>query len=539
MFPRAYFPRAYFPRAYFPITGSGAIPSGSAAGTSTATAVGRALVTATGSASGTSTATAPGSGAFPPAPSYPDTELRINGTLQDMLYDWNIQLTQNGRSRFDCRICSIDGSYRPAIDEEVIVYFNTFRIFGGFIDNPVEAGAVDEGGIPIVTSVSAADYNQLAERRYPEEVIPSGSLLSFLLRIVPWLEGVTLDPLQVTGPTLPAKTYDAVMTRDILDDLTLLSGGYVWEIDVNQTLRMYLPGTLAAPFNITGTPNKAIGDVKVELKREGYANNIITRNATLRGQANNTIEQFAHGIWSLVVTAPDTTDQAGMDALAAMILARSLPIQKKVKYLTRDHGLRPGMTQTITVANRNVNNIFLITDVSIYGSEFGLVYEVTALEGLVYQTGWQQTYKQWSSGSGMTVAGGAGGGGTLYTRYAYYLGGDGVMAVQSPTPTWVPATGGVIGQGAIQVQINTIPRGTTLATVIARLRALDSGVSVQARLYDVTAAAPVSGASAVVTSTTWQTVAFGVSLTPGSHFYELQLLPGTANADVMGTAYLE
>jgi hypothetical protein len=92
----------------------------------------------------------------------------------------------------------------------------------------------------------------------------------------------------------------------------------------------------------------------------------------------------------------------------------------------------------------------------------------------------------------------------------------------------------------MQVQINTVPRGTTAGTVVVRLRAFSAGVSVKARLYDVTDSVACAGESAPVTSTSWQTVTFSTTLTSGSHFYELQLLPGAANEDVFAAGgYVE
>jgi hypothetical protein len=127
---------------------------------------------------------------------------------------------------------------------------------------------------------------------------------------------------------------------------------------------------------------------------------------------------------------------------------------------------------------------------------------------------------------------GGGGSGVQYLRNAYFLGGTGADFVRSATPTWVAAS-------PIQASVNTVTRGTTNAVVYARLRALDAGVSVQARLFDVTDDSPCSGTSAVVTSTDWTLVSFNVTLTPGAHYYQLQLLPGTANKEVGAVGYIE
>lgn len=133
--------------------------------------------------------------------------------------------------------------------------------------------------------------------------------------------------------------------------------------------------------------------------------------------------------------------------------------------------------------------------------------------------------------TGVTVAA-AGGVGLI--RPVWHLGGSGAESVQSATPTWVSAS-----SSAIRVWIDPARRsGSVDAVVYARVRALDAGVSVTPRLYNVTNAS-VAGTGALQTSTSWVNVQFSVTLGAGLCEYELQLLPGTANADVQGTGILQ
>lgn len=100
------------------------------------------------------------------------------------------------------------------------------RIFGGFVDKPTERGFQGVGLTPITTAVSALDFNALPNRRYVTATIPAGTLKAALLAIKPYLTpyGVTLDPAQVTGPSLPALTYNATKLTDVFADLEWLSG---------------------------------------------------------------------------------------------------------------------------------------------------------------------------------------------------------------------------------------------------------------------------------------------------------------------------
>ena len=456
-----------------------------------------------------------------------------------MLHGWDIHAQANGRAVMRLQVRSMDATYRPALDQEVVFTDSGAVVFGGLIEGLSESGIGETGGTPIVTTILARDYNTLPTRRYVTTTIPPGTLKSALQALVTYIPGsVTLDPAQVDGPTLPEVVLSDLTGDEALNYLSTLTG-YIWEITTTKKLRMYAPGTFAAPFNLTVPNSKAVGDVIVEPTRQDYANRVIVRNDTVRKQADDAAEQAARGLWELLVSAPDETTETVAQNLADAILARSTPTLKKVRYRTRESGVQPGQTQTITLPTRNVNNTFLITDMVVRADGVDrMLREVTAIEGLVYQTGWRETYKRWN-GSSLPLAGAIYGSSAL-RRFAYFLGGSGVEAVRSSGPTWVPVSGGATpGTGSVQVQVNTVARGTTAATVTVRLRAQNAGVSVKARLYDVTDAVACAGESALVISTAWQTVTFTATLTSGSHFYELELLCGAANEPCFGVGYLE
>lgn len=485
--------------------------------------------------------------------------LTINGIEREMLAGWQLAETANGRASFTCELLSDleigggggfglslllsssgDSVYRPALDDEVILREDGEIIFGGFITGFRERSPEfrhDEEA-PIISMIQASDYNVLATRDFVSESLPSGTLKAKLEAIVPYIEGVTLDPAQVDGPVIDAVDWEDVKTEDALNQLCEGCGGWIWEITKTKTLRVFEPGTVPCPFNIVGLTEE-IGEFDVEPTRRDYANRIIVRAGAVRAQADDAVEQAAHGRWVMPYQAPENTSLEGCQAMADAILARSTVQLKRVRYRTTSKGVVPGQTQTITMPTHNLNNLFLITEVTTQdrGGDF-VERTVLGIEGLVYQTGWREDYKRWNGNAAAIAGGGFGGGGAK--RYAYFLGGSGVEAVESPTPTWVPVSGGnAPGGGSVHVQLNTVDRGGTSATITARLRAFSAGVSVQARLFDVTTGLPCPGLSAVVTSTAWTTVAFGVTLTPGSHLYELQLLPGAPNEPVFGVAHVE
>jgi hypothetical protein len=539
--------------------------------------------------------------------------LTIAAAAKTMLPGWSVDAVANGRDTLTCDVSSPDGSYRPALDDELIVVENvgasassltvgtgskTFatqaglpltvglrvrayseasettwiegaitsysgttlivsidttsgtgtysdwhigpRIFGGVIQTPDERGEDDWGGPPILTRISAIDFNALVDRRYITATIPAGTLKAALLVVEPYLTtyGVTLDPGQAPGPNLPELVYSRAKAGDVFTELATLSG-YVWEIDYYKVLRMFAPGTVSAPFNITTGDGHAIGDITTVTSRASagmvYANRVIVQAGTpevpIVAQAplpasEPTAEQIAHGLWEIVIAAPTIFDQATAQALADAYLLQRTPTPKTVRYQTNDAGLKPGQTQTINIPTRNVNNVFILTEVRTQQDGDLLLRAVTALEGSIFQPGWRNLYQQWLQPlTQVTVVPGAAGGG----RTVHFLGGSAVEYVQSPGPDWIPAS-------AIQVILDTIARGSAAATITVRLRA--TAGSVTARLRNLSDGTTV-GTSAAVSSTSWQTVTFSCTLTPGSKVYEIQVLSSIADTDVACVAYLE
>jgi hypothetical protein len=237
----------------------------------------------------------------------------------------------------------------------------------------------------------------------------------------------------------------------------------------------------------------------------------------------------------LLVDSPETTSQAAADALSAAILAVKLVQPKMVRYQTDAIGLRPGQTQTITVATRNINSTCTITDVTSNNTTGNWVrWSVTAVESLLVQAAhrWQTFWKPASgsvSGSGVSA-----GGATIVTGSGYNIIDFGGTSLEA----WpAPAAAAYLAANSTQRTIDTARRGSTSATMSVRVRA-DSG-TVTARLRNLSDGATV-GTSAAVTNTDWQTVSFAVALTAGAKLYEVQLSGSVEGAALaLGSAYLE
>jgi hypothetical protein len=198
----------------------------------------------------------------------------------------NLPKPVNGRGTASFDVRSNDGTYRPAMDAEVILTENGTRIFGGLVDRPSERGILgDATGAyeGITTRVSAVDFHHYTERRVVSETIPAGSLEAALTVLVTYLTpfGVTLSGSQVTGPSLPELVYENRPLTEVLNEISALTANYgdpyVWRIDYFKVLSMYQPSVEAAPFNITDGDENTVGDLVVDTSREQYANRIIMR----------------------------------------------------------------------------------------------------------------------------------------------------------------------------------------------------------------------------------------------------------------------
>lgn len=462
--------------------------------------------------------------------------LTIAAVVKPLKYGWDIEESLNNPNTLTCQVVT-DGTYRPALDAEILVTEGATRIFGGYVQTVQEVG-VDINTAMIINQINAIDFNSLPTRRYVNGSIVAGNLKAALTYFLTYLTtyGVTLDGAQVNGPALPAMEWRYRSLLDILNEVATLSG-YVWEIDYNKVLRAWLPGTIAAPTAITDSNNKAFGQVGVETSRASdnpYANSIIviggTEDVPIFGLASDAAEITAHGLWEITVSAPTATTQAMADGLASAYLNQHMAAYKKVVYNSLTSGFHPGQTQTVTVSKRNINNTFMITDVHIIGNEDGIVArQVQAIEGSnSIGGGWRNLYRQWTTGSGGTAYGIPT---TGSQKHTYFLGGmEDIWYVSPGGTTWIAAGGGV------QAIIDTTLMGSTSMTVYVRLRARSG--SVTARLRNVSDNT-TAGTSAAVTSTSFVMTTFAVTLTAGSKIYELQLLASVSDEEVQGVGYVE
>lgn len=384
----------------------------------------------------------------------PTYSVTVNGVERECrLASFDLRESINRVAVLACEFLSEDASFRPQIDQELIVEevvgSPATRIFGGVIEFAEEVAA--DGHVAtdaIVTQVNAVGFSSYADRRYVNATLAAGTLKSQLTTLVAYLSayGVTLDPAQVDGPSMPELVCAYRKLTDVLNDLSSLSSGsggspnapYLWEIDYEKTLRMFQIGTSAAPVDLIEGDGVEVGDLAVKPTRESYANRVILRSAGgLVTIADDTDEQDDHELWETVIDTQADLSEAVAEQAAAGLLSQFSQAQAEARYNTVALGLRPGQTQTITAPKRNVDASFLITEVATRQepNNDAMMRSIVALSGYRLQGSWMDVLARWTSGVngvGIVGSGGTGGfGGSVGGGFGGG-GGGGLSACETP-----------------------------------------------------------------------------------------------------------
>ena len=506
-------------------------------------------------------------------------------------------LNERATARFTC-----NPGYVPARYADVVIYAQdgTTPIFGGVITTRRTKAFGSEPNTSYATEIECADYGVYADWCYQTKTYTVGPTLKVVLQdlIADQLTayGITLDAAQVTGPTLAVFTWTTMRVADCLRELSDRTG-YVWRVDRSKVLRMFTPGTDAAPYTITtATPN--VLDLHWSDASNPPANHIRvlcgptgTWSATQTWTANGadtswitdlpsavtdpgyvtvggvfcTVGTGAMFTWAqathtlsvgtaatpsvgtsivLVYTAqgpfPVTAIGAGTPTIWAQfaveeiltlaagqeyangILAQMNQQPIEVTATSRKHGWAPGQALTVNVTTRGLNSTFAITSVSLALNDNATwVYTIVATETTVYGGSYLDEWRSMggsgaTSGVSVSVGGGAGGAAVLHA----HLGGDRyqpkISASWTPIVSHVPFVCPISGSYTMRAFVQTDDAGTT----------------VQARIYDVTAAAAVTGSTtAASTSMAGETKTASVALIVG-HEYQAEMIGSNASAGV-------
>ena len=162
----------------------------------------------------------------------------------------------NGRNVLEVRLVDVTGTtYRPVVGEPVLVQWDVETIFAGTIDDISEEQV---NNLPHVWyTVRAVDWNQRADMNLVAAEYINQTLRAIVEDIVSGVtngvladDGITVDPLMETGPTLEHVVFNYRTAAESFNDLSDLVG-YTWYIDYNKVLHFFSRTYFLAPFDLT------------------------------------------------------------------------------------------------------------------------------------------------------------------------------------------------------------------------------------------------------------------------------------------------
>ncbi len=183
-------------------------------------------------------------------------KLTINGTDRTSLIDplsppeisW--PLNDRATAGFTCK-----PTLQPDRFQEVIIYAQdgTTPLFGGVILKRVASGTAGKLSV-MSTAIECGDFATYTDWCYTTVTYSAPVLLKDVLTdlITDHLAtyGLALDVAQVDGPTLAAFTWTNKRVSDALRELSERTN-YVFRVSAGKKLKMFVPGTDAAPYAIT------------------------------------------------------------------------------------------------------------------------------------------------------------------------------------------------------------------------------------------------------------------------------------------------
>lgn len=165
------------------------------------------------------------------------------------------QLNERATAKFVC-----NPGYLPARFTEAVLYDidGTTPIFGGVVLKRSIDG-IQAIGQPFFTQVDCGDYFTYFDWAYISLTydvdVTLEDVLDDIVAALPASYSITVDAGQATGPTLAPFSWDRKRASDAVRELSDRTG-YVALVSPLKALKMFIPGTDAAPFALTdATPH--------------------------------------------------------------------------------------------------------------------------------------------------------------------------------------------------------------------------------------------------------------------------------------------
>jgi hypothetical protein len=208
----------------------------------------------------------------------PEFRLEVNGVEREIaLPTLSVQHVVNGPDILEGDIQDALGSIPLVLDQVVTLYQTDVSpesvYFEGVLQTKGNNTWTGHGYSRLrkITSFDYSVYTTFVDSAM--ETDGTESLATVLQRLVDdhFVDyGVTLHPSQATGPTIKPNSFSGTKGNVILNSLSEQTG-WVWKIDAQKRLEMWLPATRAAGYNVTATNDTYVHDIATnQLKQRSY-----------------------------------------------------------------------------------------------------------------------------------------------------------------------------------------------------------------------------------------------------------------------------
>lgn len=164
-------------------------------------------------------------------------------------------LNERARARFRCTAGLVPGRFTEVA---IFAQDGATKLFGGVVTKRAIAGQGDQGA-GFWTDVECGDYFTYFDWAFLSLTytapVTTKAVLTDIVAALPPSYGITLDAGQVDGPTLAPFAWDRKRASDAVRELSDRTG-LVAVVSPLKALKLFVPGTDAAPFALTPTGRK-------------------------------------------------------------------------------------------------------------------------------------------------------------------------------------------------------------------------------------------------------------------------------------------
>jgi len=174
-------------------------------------------------------------------------------------------------------------TYRPIIGDDVTLFEDATKIFGGVI---VETNEVIDGDLKYF-EVKCKDYTHTLGKELVAKTYTAMTANAIIADIVSLFTDGTFTTVNVNAPTTVQKiAFNYLSVPQALQKLAETLGNYDWYVDYDKDIHFFQPTAISAPFNLTDTSQNYIWNtLEIESHLHQLRNHIIIRGGDVEGDA--------------------------------------------------------------------------------------------------------------------------------------------------------------------------------------------------------------------------------------------------------------